>query len=491
MKCKILYVTLLLFFSFFYNQTLYANTAEYLKRDNTSSIIESLLDDGVIVEEDEIKTFSSIVGSSCDIVLLSLLNCITPAIKNLSGIKVFFKAGNSNAISKIDNSSFLGMLISLLLVLECIILGIISLKDNKSIKEIVSRIIYIILILAFISSLGLISSSILNIFTSIASSMSEHGASNTSKSYRIFSFMPSDILSMMNYTRRILSSEKLRIGGYSISSLVAHLLLNISEIIISVPYIYLVLVIMLWYIEFFLILLSSYITLPFSILSVTNITDMKTVLKSLILQGLKISCAIFLSSLLQNITVEVLTKINGSFTSIMHSILFALFITFIFTYIIAKGPTIILNAVSANIAQNPPLSIKPLLSGVAALTGAALLSKYKSGNNKKFNIPKLPVNDNDKKINEKEQSNTKNNKISQDKYGEVRANATKRRCEAARIELIKSGIENPKKEEIEEKAVNDAIIQKLLKMESNGFMTKDKIYNRPAAEQLKRLRSGK
>lgn len=496
-------IILLILFLFISNSIYASKISDFFTRDSqekrntkASEFLETLLNDGTLIQAAETENFTSIIGSTADMVLISIKNSITPSIVNLT------KTDNKKTIS-IKRNSFIGNLIYLLIIIECLVLSLENfISDGINAKKIVARIIHIIFIIAFISFLPIISDSILNIFSSIGLILSGNTNFTPPSSQHPFTYMPSDCLYTLNICKKMLSVEHIRIGGYELSTIIPHFIVSLGEFAISIPFIILMLIIVFWYCEMFLIFISGCLVLPFTIFSKSSITDYKNILKAMLGQGVKISVGIFLSTFIKDIIISSLKMINSSFTSTTHAVIFTIFITFIIFFVITKGSGIILSALNANFDTKSPLSFSQgLLAGGALALGKSLSNISKISNNTKSSPLTIP----DKKeisINKKESpsyrdsetqiikpKSNKNNKVqNKDKYGEVSAIATKDRINAARTELLNEGITNPSEDDVIKKAKNDAIISKLIKIEKKGFILDDGRYNKPAAEQLKRLR---
>lgn len=491
--------------AFLIPSSLYASrVSDFFKGDSqekrnlkASELLETLLNDGTLVQSVENENFTKIIGSTADMVLISIKNSIMPSIINLTG-------GENKKMLNIKKDSFIGILIYLLVIIECLVLSLENfITDGLNAKKISSRIIHIVLLVSFISFLPTISDGILNIFSSIGIILSGNNNFSPPTSEHPFTYMPSDCLYTLNICKKMLSIEHIRIGGYELSTIVPHFIVSVGEFCVSIPFIILMLLIVFWYCEMFLILISACLTLPFSVFSKSNIIDYKNILKAMLGQGVKISVGIFLASFIKEIIISSLKMINSNFTSTTHAVIFTIFITLTIFFIITKGSSVILNALNGNTDNKSPLSFSAgLLAGGAVALGKSLnnISKQPKDKNKaEFNNNNKNIKIPDKKTSEiKNKTNNKDNETQviqnkktpvREKYGEVSAIATKDRISAARTELQNEGNSNPSEEEVIKKARNDAIISKLIKMEKKGFLLSDGRYNEPAAKQLEKLRN--
>ena len=472
-----------------------------------------MIQDGSITETIENENLISIIGSCADLALISIHDSLTPSLNNLTHLQK-----NDRSFPKPD--SFMGMLLYLLIVLECIVLGIENFMiSKKGFMASLARIISIILLLIFIVFLPYIYKSILNIFTSMGMVMS--GGNTTFKrptSDHSFVYMPSDVLYTFNICKSMLSIEHIRLGGYTLSTIIPHFFVILGEFAISIPFIILMLMVVFWYTEMFLIFTAGYIALPFSVFSKSQITSYKEILKAMLMQGVKIAIGVFLANFVKDIIIKSLEKLDGGFTSTTHTVIFAIFITIIVFFIITKGTSIILNALKGDVdnqSKNPLSFAAGVIAGSFAGLGKSINDIKKGhGSSSKTVLPDfnnnkplvnsnkntVPVTTNTNKENPANKNNPDNTKTisksvqnpnSIKGYGEVNALATRDRINAARLEMQNEGIQNPKEEDVIKKAKDDAIIAKLLKMEKQNFMLEGGVFNRPAFEQLERMRNKK
>ncbi|HAL19003.1 MAG TPA: hypothetical protein DCO86_05245 [Spirochaetaceae bacterium] len=338
--------------------------------------------------------------------------------------------------------------------------------------------------------------------------------------------MPSDVLDSLAFCKNILSIEKVRIGGYTLPTLIPHLTVNIGELIISLPFLYIMMMIIFWYAEMFVILLSAYIVIPVCTLSELNISSIRKIMRSLVLQGMKLFAGIFIANMATNIVLKSVEKLEGSITSTSNTVIFCIFMTLVIFFLILKAPNAMINAVNGETEKTGSSLISGAIGGGIAALGAALpaILGNKKNDGKRMPQPYSPTggmptpsgnasNPNasgkagkassgaDAKQHSAQNKNVPetSERIANDnakqsngaRYGEVTVRATPGRMEAAKTELMNEGVENITESMIKDRAIRDAKIEKLVKMEKNGFMTQNNEFNKPAFEQLQRLRDGR
>ena len=479
------------------------------REKKASELLYELINDGTLTQVDDNQTFIKLIGNIADNILISVYTNITPNIKNLILTnKYSTKNYLDSNIEKLNASSLIGRLISIFICIECIMLGIKSVLDSNgiSIYNIISKIIHVIILIIFFMYLPIIAKTTINIFTYIAQVANADIDYNNQANNNLFYYMPSDVLKSLSFCKDILSIEKIRLGSYTIPTIIPHLTINLGELIVSIPFLYLLIVIVFWYVELFLILLSAYVVLPFCIFTFVELSSISKIIKSFILQGLKIFSGIFLANSTSTIIINVIQNLDGSLTSVSNTILFCIFMSIILFFILTKGPNVILSTITGDSRT----SSSSLVSGAVGGAVGALSNYFVS--NKKIVPPTPPFSPilsnplSSKKspsLVENQDKNTKQNnndnveKLGNSKtiskgfnYGEVTARPSINRMKAARTELENEGFSNISDAMIKERAIRDAKIEKLIKMEKNGFYTNDGVFNRPAFMQLQRIRNG-
>ncbi len=510
--------------------SLLTGESEKTKQENqrkASEMLEELLNDGTLTETESNSSFIELIGSIADNVLASIHESLSPSIAGL------ISSGNASIAGKgflddgkyfnaIEGKSILGKLIAALLCMECIILGFKSFlsSDGRSFGKTVSRLITIALTLAFLAFIPLIGKTIINIFGGLGNAISgKYAASGAKNQQRLFLYMPSDILDALCFCKNMLSVEKVRIGGYTLPTIIPHLSISIGELLISLPFLYMMMMIVFWYSEMFVILLSAYIIIPVCTLSGLDLGGIRSILRALIMQGMKLFSGIFIANMSTYIIITSIRKLDGMISSTSNAIIFCLFMTLVILFLIIKGPNAMINAISGETEKNSNSLVTAAVAGGISALGSALPALGKKGKKPESNLPQpysptgklgIPTerkgrSETASKPNSGSETKTgttpgtakdATGKIGSEqhkslaKYGEVTARATPKRMEAARTELMNEGVENISENMIKDRAIRDAKIEKLVKMEKDGFKTPDGQFNKPAFDQLQRLRKG-
>lgn len=293
--------------------------------------------------------FIQFLSTNADGILIKLKDALTPGIFRLT--RSGTGSSDIESIAPISSSSFIGILISALLTLECVVLGIKSFMDEGvSLINLIKHLLIIALLLAFIALLPLISEGLLNIFIT-AGVVAGGGAEWGEETY--FPFMPSSIINMLGTCKGILDILRTNIGGISLSSLSRLpevFLIMISNLLIAVPYLIMSVMVIFWYFEFSIIVLVATVALPFSVFSYTAITNIKSIIKALLLQGMKIFLGVFASTLCSNVISSSLTHLEYSTENVTNVVIYIILMTVVFVFSLTKAPGIMLSALGGSVS---------------------------------------------------------------------------------------------------------------------------------------------
>lgn len=320
--------------------------------------------------------FIQFLSTNADGILVKLKDALTPGIFRLT--RSGTGSSDIESIAPISSSSFIGILISALLTLECVVLGIKSFMDEGvGLMNLIKHLLIITLLLAFIALLPLISEGLLNIFIT-AGVVAGGGAEWGEETY--FPFMPSSIINMLGTCKGILDILRTNIGGISLSSLSRLpevFLIMISNLLIAVPYLIMSVMVIFWYFEFSIIVLVATVALPFSVFSYTAITNIKSIIKALLLQGMKIFLGVFASTLCSNVISSTLTHLDYSTENVTNVVIYIILMTVVFVFSLTKAPGIMLSALGGSVSTAAS-SFRGILRGRHSSGGSGKTQKVKN-----------------------------------------------------------------------------------------------------------------
>lgn len=443
------------------------------------------------------STFIKFIGYSADNILIKLKNAITPGIIHLTNENIEDK--NTIYISSISSSSFIGILLSVLLTLECVVLGIKSfLDEGVSFTNLVKHLVFISILIVFIASLPAIGEGLLDIFTTMG--LIAGGNKNNENTY--FPFMPSTVINMLGECKRVLDYARYNLGSISIKNITKLpelLLIMFASLVIAIPYVIISVLVIFWYLEFSIIILVATIALPFSVFSYSSITDIKSIVKSLLFQGIKIFLGVFLATLQGQIILSSLNGLESGSDNVINLVIYIILMTAIFAFGIIKGPTIFLSALSGStVTSNMGTGVIAMALGkikhhknsnnVRKKTDTILKDaphkKEKDDDKQQFIPDVAPSHDdrNDKRI------YTPSNQITTKKTAyPITSKATASRIDASYEKFKKEGRGDATVKEIQERARWEATYTKLKNMEKNNFIDKNGNTNKVALNQYKQM----
>lgn len=465
-------------------------------------------------------SFIPFIANSADMVLTKLKDAITPGIIRLSYDKKI-NSSNDNTenvnIALAGPSSFIGMLLTALLTLECVVLGVKSfLGYAGNFHELIKHFLLIAVTLAFIAVLPVIADSLLNIFTT----MGVIAGGGSLKDGEIFAFRPSTVIELFGNIKNALDLTRASLTGNMISKIPYILIIYISLLIIAIPFCIVSVLVIFWYLEFSFIVLSGTVLLPFTVFSYTNITDMKTILKAMLLEGAKIFLGVFIATLVGNVLKDTLKNINTTAGGVLNLIIYMILMTVVFIFGITKGPECVFNAISGNVSSS--LGGKESMGFAMGALGAlsalgSMRGKPHEGTTRPDNPtppekpPILPLPPSDPPVappenppkdppltpptepekpkdpEPKEPPVTPPIRKKTKEKDYINLNATAKRVSAATAAFEKEGITYATMKETKERAVWDATYTKLKNMEKKDFKNKYGTVDKEAKKQFERM----
>lgn len=432
----------------------------------------------------------ALVGQTADEMLYKIKDALIPGIVRLSNPEGS-ESGKYN-IKIATPSSFIGTLISVLLTLECIVLGIKSfIGENHDGANLIRHFLLLCILLAFIALLPIIADSILHILVNAAVVVGKGDVSD-----KTIAFTPSSVIDLLESCKTIIDEKRASIGSLSLKrlSLLPDILaLFFTSFVIAIPYIIICISVIFWYIEFYIIILAGVIALPFSFFSYTSVTDMKSILKALILVGMKVFLGVALGVLSTQVITEQLENNTFAIGGTINLIVYLVLMTVFFVFGVIKGPVIFMSALSGSSSVSSP---KSLLTGRFSqhLKRPSDRSKSSKNNNDKNEITS---NDDVKEKTENPapveinaaQSVQYPSKtlINKSDSKEISSNATAERMHIAYEKFQSEGVKYVSVERLKERARWEATYDKLSEMKENGFKDKNGRFNSAAAAQYARL----
>lgn len=471
-----------------------------------------------VLELSTSNSFISFIGATADNLLTKLQDAIIPGIVRLTYNQNASTNSNSQTVNVgiTTSSSFIGKLLTVLLTIECVVLGIKSfLGCSGNFIEIVKHFLMIAITLIFIALLPLIADSVLNIFTT----MGAIAGGVDVKSGEYFPFRPSSVISIFGNIKNTLDLCVLSLSGTFLAKLPYILIIYMAVVIIAIPFCIVSVLVIFWYLEFSFIVLSGTVLLPFTVFSYTSITDMKSILKALLLEGIKIFLGVFIATLTGSVIKNSLLNFNTSAGNVLNLIVYMLLMSAVFVFGITKGPECVLNAINGNVANNLPKS------GIGGFILGSITSAIRPHNQDRTVINNET---NDRPIPSKETSNqsilpvspinlptTKDNSMEKENKNDnvqneiitlpivapktkgkketpyIDSKATTKRITEAYNAFKEEGVKNVSISEAKERARWDANWQKLVKMEKSGFKDKNGNIDKEAKKQYQKMKSEK
>lgn len=462
--------------------------------------------------------FISFIARTADMVLEKLKDAVTPGIVRLSYDR---KTDSKNDSTETVNvalarpQSFIGMLLTALLTLECLVLGIKSfLGYSGNFQDIIKHFLLIAITLAFIAVLPIIADSLLNIFTTIGVIA---GGGSIDKN-EIFAFRPSTVIELFGNIKNSLDLTRASLSGSIIAKIPYILIIYISLVIIAIPFCIVSVLVIFWYLEFSFIVLAGTVLLPFTVFSYTSITDMKTILKALLLEGTKIFLGVFIATLVGNVLKDTLKSLNTTAGGVLNLIVYMLLMTVIFVFGITKGPECVFNAISGNVSSSlgGKESFGFAMGAVGALSVLGSLRKNKETvplspctppSEPVASILPLPPQDAPKDPPQNQPSSPQDEpekdeaqkpdeppliptivpKFPQRETNYITCNATTKRVALANAAFEREGVKSVSMDEAKERARWDATYSVLTKMQKKDFKNKDGEIDKEAKKQYERM----
>ena len=430
----------------------------------------------------------SLIGSTADEMLYKIKDAIVPGIVRLSNPDA--NESGKYSIRIAAPSSFIGALISVLLTLECVVLGIKSfIGENHSAQNLLRHFLMLCILLAFIALLPIIAESILRILVNAASVVG-----GADKGNGIISFKPSSVIELLEACKIVIDEKRAALGGLSIGrlSLLPDILtLYFTSFIISIPYVVISICVIFWYVEFYIIILAGVISLPFSFFTYTSITDMKSILKALLLVGMKIFLCVAIGVLSSQVIMEQLENSNNSIGGTINLIVYILLMTVFFVFGVIKGPVIFMSALSASVAS--PSGGSFLIGKFTSHVKRPFSHKKASGENHKTppstkgsGGEEAPVEENS--VNQTPPPLPPSKTLASNiRDKEITSNATAERMNRAYEKFQSEGVKYVSVERVQERARWEATYDKLSQMKQYGFVDNNGVFNSSAAAQYARM----
>lgn len=434
----------------------------------------------------------SFIGNTADEMLYKIKDGIMPGIVRLSAPEDANSGKYSVKIAR--PNSFVGTLISVLLTLECVVLGIKSfLGEDCSLTSLMKHLVILCILLAFIALLPIIGESLLRILVNAGAVVGGEDVSNKS-----FAFTPSSVIKMLESCKTIIDEKRASLGGLSLkklSLLPDILMLFIASVIIAIPYIITSIAVIFWYIEFYIIILAGVVALPFSFFTYTSITDMKSILRALLMVGMKVFLGVALATLSSSIITEQLENNDTSIGGTINLVVYLLLMTIFFVFGVLKGPQIFMNALSGNSTggSGSALTLIGATTHLKRAIHSSKKSKDKANNDENSsdgssNETTSQNVENETPINTEDYSTLSPPHVRQPNVSrEITSNATAERINSAYEKFQSEGVKYVSVERVKERARWEATYDKLSHMKENNFRDESGAFNSTAASQYARM----